>query len=153
MSRPGPSDPGTFIVEDGILPPMKFPSQEWATEFMAAINANEAYRAAASAWEGDILFLVRVADPNAAAPGVHLALSHGQCSAATFHADARAISSEFIYEGTSENWEKLLKGGIDPVKAILDGTFKIRGNLAKAMRFTKAAKELVETASKVPTTP
>ncbi|HYA71406.1 MAG TPA: SCP2 sterol-binding domain-containing protein [Thermoplasmata archaeon] len=131
---------------------MKFPSEEWAAEFKNAINANEAYRAAAQAWEGDILFLVRVPDPNAAAPGIHLALSHGQCSAATYHADARQVSSEFIYEGTTENWAKLLKGEVDPVKAILDGTFKIRGNLAKAMRFTKAAKELVETASKVPTT-
>jgi putative sterol carrier protein len=133
--------------------PMKFPSEEWAAEFKTAINANEAYRAAAQAWEGDILFLVRMADPNAPAPGVHLALSHGTCTAATFHADARQVSSEFIYEGTPENWAKLLKGDVDPVKAILDGTFKIRGNLAKAMRFTKAAKELVETASKVPTTP
>ena len=132
---------------------MQFPSQEWATAFRAAINANEAYRAAAMAWEGDILFLVKGADVNAAAPGVYLALAHGECSEATYHADARSVSSEFIYEGTPENWQKLLKGDVDPVKAILDGTFRIRGNLAKAMRFTKAAKELVETASKVPTGP
>ena len=132
---------------------MQFPSQEWATAFMAAINANEAYRAAAQAWQGDILFLVKGADTNAAAPGVHLALAHGQCSEATYHADARSVSSEFIYEGSPENWQKLLKGDVDPVKAILDGTFRIRGNLAKAMRFTKAAKELVETASKVSTGP
>jgi len=39
------------------------------------------------------------------------------------------------------------------VKAILDGTFRIKGNLAKAMRFTRAAKELVETAASVPTDP
>ena len=129
---------------------MKFPSAEWAEEFRSILNQNDAYRDAARAWEGDILFLVRNPDPNAAAPGIHLALAHGQCSAATFHDDARAVSSEFVYEGTAENWQKLIAGQIDPVKAILDGTFKIKGNLAKAMRFTKAAKELVETASKVP---
>jgi len=132
---------------------MQFPSQEWASAFMAAINANEAYRAAAQAWEGDILFLVKGSATNDAAPGVHLALAHGACSAATYHADARSVASEFIYEGSPENWQKLLKGEVDPVKAILDGTFRIRGNLAKAMRFTKAAKELVETAAKVPTGP
>jgi putative sterol carrier protein len=129
---------------------MKFPSQEWADAFRAAINRNEAYRAAAQAWEGDILFLERGADTAAAAPGIHLALAHGECSAATFHADARSVSSEFVYEGTPENWQKLLAGQVDPVKAILDGTFRIKGNLAKAMRFTRAAKELVETAAKVP---
>ena len=129
---------------------MKFPSEEWAAEFRRRINENEAYRAAAQAWEGDILFLVRTADANAPAPGVHLSLSHGECSAATFHPDARDVSSEFVYEGTPENWQKLLAGQVDPVKAILDGTFRIKGNLAKAMRFTRAAKELVETAAKVP---
>jgi len=132
---------------------MKFPSEEWAAAFRAALNENEAYRAAAQAWEGDILFLVRGADPNAAAPGIHLALAHGGCSAATFHADARAVPSEFVYEGTAENWAKLRSGQLDPVKAILDGTFRIKGNLAKVMRFTRAAKELVETAARIPTDP
>jgi len=132
---------------------MKFPSQEWALAFRDAINGNAAYREAARAWEGDILFLVRSPDPSGAAPGVHLALAHGECSEASFHADAREVASEFVYEGSPENWQRLLSGQLDPVKAILDGTFRIRGNLAKAMRFTRAAKELVETAAKVPTDP
>ena len=132
---------------------MQFPSEEWAAAFRAAINQNSEYRAAAQAWEGDILFLVRGPDPNAPSPGVHLALSHGECSSATYHADARTVSSEFIYEGTPENWKKLLAREVDPVNAILNGTFKIKGNLAKAMRFTRAAKELVETAAKIPTGP
>jgi len=132
---------------------MKFPSAEWAAEFRSVLNQNEAYREAAQAWEGDILFLVRNADAQAPSPGIHLALAHGECSAATFYPDARAVASEFVYEGTPENWQRLLGGQLDPVKAILDGTFRIRGNLAKAMRFTRAAKELVETAAKVPTTP
>ncbi|HTT44623.1 MAG TPA: SCP2 sterol-binding domain-containing protein [Thermoplasmata archaeon] len=132
---------------------MKFPSQEWAMAFRDAINENVAYREAARAWEGDILFLVRSPDPAGVAPGVHLALAHGECSEATFHADAREVASEFVYEGSPENWQRLLSGQVDPVKAILDGTFRIKGNLAKAMRFTRAAKELVETAAKVPTDP
>ena len=132
---------------------MEFPSAEWAQAYRDALNANRSYQEAAQAWVGDILLLVRPSDPNAAAPGVHLVLAHGECSAATYHADARDVASEFVYEGTAENWEKLLRHEVDPVKAILDGTFKIRGNLAKAMRFTRAAKELVETASRVPSGP
>jgi putative sterol carrier protein len=129
---------------------MTFPSSEWAESFRTALNQNPAYQEAAQAWEGDILFLVRPPDPNAPAPGIHLALAHGQCSAATYHPDARGVASEFVYEGSAENWARLMRKEVDPVKAILDGTFKIRGNLAKAMRFTRAAKELVETAASVP---
>lgn len=131
---------------------MKFPSAEWAAAYRAALNANPAYREAAAAWVGDILLLVKPADPNSPAPGVHLALAHGECSSATYLEDARAVASEFVYEGSSENWGRLLRREVDPVKALMDGTFRIRGNLVKAMRFTKAAKELVDTAAEIPAT-
>lgn len=132
---------------------MKFPSPEWAAAYRTALNSSAAYCDAAAAWVGDVLLLVRGSDAAAPTPGVLLELAHGECSAATFHADARAVTSEFVYEGSRENWERLVRGEIDPVKAILDGTFKIRGNLAKALRFTRAAKELVETAAGIPVDP
>ncbi|HYA58537.1 MAG TPA: SCP2 sterol-binding domain-containing protein [Thermoplasmata archaeon] len=128
---------------------MQFPSAEWATEFRTRLNANAAYHEAAKAWVGDILLLVRPTDPNAPAPGVLLALAHGECSAATYYPDAKAVAAEFVYEGTPENWQRLIRKETDPVKAIMDGTFKVKGNLAKMMRFTRAAKELVETAGQV----
>jgi putative sterol carrier protein len=132
---------------------MHFPSQEWADAYRTALNANAAYQEAARAWEGDILLLVKPASPSDPAPGIHLALAHGSCSAATFHPDARSVASEFVYEGPTESWQRLLRHEVDPVKAIVDGTFKVRGNLAKLMRFTRAAKELVETAGRVPSDP
>ncbi|MGP8073243.1 MAG: SCP2 sterol-binding domain-containing protein [Thermoplasmata archaeon] len=131
---------------------MSFPSTEWAEAFRTALNQNSAYQEAAKAWEGDIVFLIRAPESDHPSPGIHLVLAHGQCSAATFHPDARSVSSEFVYEGTPENWTRLLRKEIDPVKSILNGTFKIRGNPAKLMRFTRAAKELVETAASVPAT-
>ncbi len=128
---------------------MPFPSAEWAAAFQKALNENAAYAEAAKAWVGDILLLVRPADPAQPAPGVLLDLANGQCRSATYQPDARSVAAEFVYEGTAENWQRLVRHEVDPVKAILDGTFKVRGNLAKLMRFTRAAKELVETASNV----
>jgi putative sterol carrier protein len=129
---------------------MTFPSAEWAAAYRTALNENAAYRDAARAWVGDIMLLVRPSAADAPAPGVLLDLADGSCRAATYYPDARRVPSEFVYEGTPENWEKLMRHELDPVKAILDGTFKVKGNLAKLMRFTRAAKELVETASNVP---
>ena len=128
---------------------MSFPSAEWASAVRKALNENAAYAEAAKAWVGDILLLVKPADPAAPAPGVHLDLANGTCRAATFLPDARSFAAEFVYEGPPESWDRLMRHEVDPVKAILDGTFKVRGNLAKLMRFTRAAKELVETASNV----
>lgn len=129
---------------------MPFPSAEWAAAYRTALNENVAYREAAKAWVGDILLLVRPVEPDAPAPGVHLDLANGVCNAATYYPDAREVKSEFVYEGTPESWQRLMRREVDPVRAIMDGTFKVRGNLAKLMRFTRAAKELVETASLVP---
>ncbi len=128
---------------------MAFPSAEWAAAFQKAVNENAAYAEAARAWVGDILLLVKPADATAPAPGVLLDLANGTCRASTFLPDARGTAAEFVYEGPPESWQRLMRHEVDPVKAILDGTFKVRGNLAKLMRFTRAAKELVETASNV----
>ncbi|MGP8077676.1 MAG: SCP2 sterol-binding domain-containing protein [Thermoplasmata archaeon] len=129
---------------------MRFPSDEWAEAFRVALNSSAEYREAAAAWEGEILLRVLPPGTDAPAPGIHLALAHGECTRASYHADARSVASEFVYEGSSENWRRLLRGEIDPVKSILDGTFRMRGNLLKASRFTRAAKALVETAAAVP---
>ena len=131
----------------------KFPSAEWATAFREAIGQNAAYADAAQAWEGDILLLVRPDAGEGPAPGVHLDLAHGACRSAEFLDDARGCESEFVFEGTRSSWARVMRREIDPVKAILDGTFKIRGNLAKALRFSRAAKELVETAAAIPAEP
>jgi putative sterol carrier protein len=129
---------------------VRFPSTEWAESFRSALELNAEYRDAAAAWEGEILFRVSPPVVDAPAPGILLALAHGHCTAATFHADSRAVLSEFVYEGSRENWQRLLRGELDPVKSIMDGTFRMRGNLLKASRFLRAAKALVETAASIP---
>ncbi len=130
---------------------MKFPSEEWANAFRAALNSNPRYAEAARQWEGDILLRV-VPDPaGGPSPGVQLVLAHGECRAATFLAESGSASSEFIFEASEKNWARLLRHEVDPVAAILDRTIRIHGNLPKLMRFTRAAKELVDTAAEMPT--
>jgi putative sterol carrier protein len=128
-----------------------FPSVEWAQLFKKALNENPAYAQAAAAWEGDLMFEVL---PNAQAPkgpGIYLDLSHGQCTEARFVPDAGTESPEFVFRATRENWQKIMRREIDPVKAFLGGTIKMSGNPAKIMRFIGAAKELIDTAAGVPT--
>lgn len=131
---------------------MRFPSAEWAEAFVQALNANDEYRAAATAWEGEFLLRVLPNTGSGPAPGVLLDLYHGSCRGARFEPDSRTTESEFVYEGAAANWARLITGDLDPVGALMDGTFKLRGNLAKAMRFTRAAKELVATAARLPDT-
>ncbi|MEM2987446.1 MAG: SCP2 sterol-binding domain-containing protein, partial [Candidatus Bathyarchaeia archaeon] len=61
-----------------------------------------------------------------------------------------AKKAAFVYEGPYSNWKKLIMGQLDPIQSLLMRKFKLSGNMAKVMRYTKAASELVKTASKVP---
>jgi putative sterol carrier protein len=129
---------------------MRFLSQEWADRFKEALNGNAAYREAGAAWEGEILLLVTPDEQARKGEGIFLDLAAGSCRDAKYIPDAAERACEFVYQGRRQDWARLLRRELDPVKALFDGTFRIKGNLAKAMRFTRAAKELVETVAQVP---
>lgn len=84
-------------------------------------------------------------------PGIYLDLYHGQCREARFVADPTVVEPEFALRATRENWQRLMRHELEPIKAFLNGTIKLSGNPAKLMRFVNAAKELLETAAGVPT--
>ncbi|MFZ0698839.1 MAG: SCP2 sterol-binding domain-containing protein [Thermoplasmata archaeon] len=129
---------------------MKFPSQAWADALRSVVNADTEYADAARGWEGDILLRVTGGTAEAPTPGVHLDLTNGRCRGARFLADSRSTESEFVFEGSAESWQRVLARQIDPVQAIMGGTLKVRGNMAKLLRFTRAARQLVHDVGSIP---
>jgi putative sterol carrier protein len=128
-----------------------FPSPEWAALFQKAINDNPAYAQAAAAWEGDLMLEVLPDAQATKGPGIYLDLAHGKSKEAKFVEDPSTVNPEFIFRATRENWQRVMRKELDPVKAFLGGTIKMSGNPAKIMRFVTAAKELLDTAATVPT--
>ena len=129
----------------------KFPSEEWIKVFKDEVNKNKAYEEAAKGWEGDFLF---IATPDAGLEKeviFYVDLWHGKCRDAYIVPSREAKKTEFIYEGPYSNWKKLILGEIGPIRGLLTRKFKLTGNMTKIMKYTKAATELVKTASKVPT--
>jgi putative sterol carrier protein len=129
----------------------KFPSAGWAELFRTAVNESAEYATAAQAWEGEVLLRILPGQTAAPVPGIHLDLAHGACRSATFLSDSGSAEAEIVLEGEREEWQRILRREADPVREVLSGRLKIRGNFAKAMRFTKATTLLVAIASSVPT--
>lgn len=130
----------------------KFPSEEWVIEYMNKLNSNADYQDAGSKWEGAITFVVQKDDSFGEDAYIYLDLYHGKCREAKFSNNAADLPKpEFKYIGTYGNWRKLIIGEIDPIKGILTGKFKLEGAMMKIMRYTRAAKEMVNTASMVQT--
>jgi putative sterol carrier protein len=132
---------------------VKFGTNEWIEQFVKTLNNNEAYAEAAETWEGDFLFIVWP-DKEAGFDEevvMWMDLWHGKCRDHALLPNRDAKETAFIYEGELANWQEIIEGRLDPIKALLTRKMKLTGDRAKVMRATRAAKELVRTAQMIET--
>jgi putative sterol carrier protein len=118
---------------------------------MEQVNANEKYADAAKTWEGDFLFVVNPDAEHKESATIYMDLWHGKCRGAALVKAGEQKKTAYVYSGPYGNWQKLINKQIDPIQGLLTGKFKLQGDMAKVLRAIRAAKELVETAGKVPT--
>lgn len=144
----------------------KIMSAEWLDLYKVALNKNEAYAKAASWWTGDFVFIVRASGSLKNDLFAFIGLSHGKCTGVKSLASEdeyevvqpgdsassnEKVAVEFVYEAKYDAWLKILKGELDPVRGLLSGQAKIVGNMAKILKATDAAKELVRTSTMIDT--
>jgi putative sterol carrier protein len=65
--------------------------------------------------------------------------------------DESARNPEFRVAGNVKQWRRVISREVDPIKALMTNTLKLKGNFAKIMRSVRAAQELVLCAAAVPT--
>lgn len=130
---------------------LKFPSDEWVKEFANQINASKAYERSAKDWEGDFIF---VCEPDQAFTETRyllVGLYHGKCTDAVEVASESEREAQFILRATFSNWRKVIEGKLDPISGMMTRKLKLKGDMMKVMRYPKAARELVNCVSRVPT--
>lgn len=129
----------------------KFPSEDWIKAYKEELNKNKVYEEAAKDWEGDFLFIITPGEGIEKEIVFYVDLWHGKCRDAYMVPSREAKKAAFIFEGPYSNWKKLIMGQLDPIHAIMMRKFNLQGDMAKVLRYTKAASELVKTASRIPT--
>jgi len=130
-----------------------FPSDEWLTRYRDLINGSEEYREAAKTWEGDIAFVLE-AEPDRGVPdelAAQLDLWHGECRGARMIAANEGDAAAYGIRAPYSRWREVLRGELDPVKGMVQGKLKLRGDLANIVRHVRAARELVRLTTLVPT--
>jgi len=128
---------------------VKFPSDEWIEVFKDELNRNADYERAAKDWEGDFLFVILPEGELENEVKYYLDLWHGKCREA-YRVDGNK-NTAFTFSGSYSNWKKLIENELDPIKGFIRGLFKIKGDSFKILSYVKAAKELVNTANRIPT--
>lgn len=130
-----------------------FPSDEWFAAFVEAINGSSEYRDAAAEWEGDVAFVFE-AEPDKNHPEDvwgWLDLWHGECRAGRLVEREEGERARYVIRAPYTRWKEILRGELDPVKAMMQGKLKLKGDLPTIVRYIRAANELVHLTETVPT--
>jgi putative sterol carrier protein len=131
----------------------EFPTQGWFRALVDAINDSAAYRDAASDWEGDVAFLIEADPERGLSDDVwgYLDLWHGACRDGGVVTAERGADAEFVIGATYRRWKDVVRGELDPVRAMMQGKLRVSGDLPKILRYVEAAHELVVICGTVPT--
>lgn len=130
-----------------------FPTDEWFRAFVAEVNGSQEYKVAAADWEGDIAFLI-LAEPDKHLPEDvwgWLDLWHGECRAGGVVAPTRGAEARYVITAPYSRWKDVLLGELDPIKGMMQGKLKVRGDLPTIIRYVQAANELVRLTGEVDT--
>ena len=131
-----------------------FLSDDWVVAYKEVINGDATYKKAGATWDKGVVVLVCKADP---AIGIHedaaiwLDLHHGVCRDARMTNLEEANEAPFCITANYDRWKQVLRGTLDPIKGIMQGKLRLRGNLASVVRYVAASKALVKCAANVPT--
>ncbi len=130
-----------------------FPSEEWLEEFVQRINDSNEYREAAATWEGDVCFVFE-AEPDKGVPeDVYgwLDLWHGECRDGKLVSAEEGEKAQFMIRAPYSRWKDVIRKELDPVKGMMQGKLRLRGDLPAIVRHVRAAQVLVSLAGRVPT--
>jgi putative sterol carrier protein len=152
-----------------------YPSKEWLEEYRKMLNQSKEYKEAGKGWgvgwNGDFIFQIEnipidkisVEDlPADQAKELKeyiingtsyslIQLKDGECKGARPLKDPKEVEASFIMKGPYENWKKLTKGELDATRALLTRKFKLEGNMAKVMQYTRAANIMTNISSSIKT--
>lgn len=116
-----------------------FATQAWLDEMANLLNNDPEYAEGAKDWEGDYLYIVEPDDVQTTPIYYYVDLYHGKCRKATILNSLTEVKAEFELSAPYSVWKKLLLLELDGNKALMTRKLKLKGNMAKIMRSTKAA--------------
>jgi len=129
----------------------RFPTDEWIKALMVELNKSEAYHKAAKTWEGDFYFIATPGGSLTEAVVMYMDLWHGKCRDAYEVAEPGGSKPVFVLAGPVAVWKKVMTKKLDPMQAMMTGQLKLTGNMAIVMKNVRAAKELVESCTRIDT--
>ena len=116
-----------------------YPSQEWCDEWKNALNNDPAIEKTGKKWgvdfNGNFLFKVQPGDGLDEIAYVYLETAAGKCSESRMLKDPSEANLGFDVTGSYADFKAVVKGDKDFIEGVVRGIFKLKGDMAKIMRY------------------
>lgn len=125
-----------------------FASVEWLDAYKDAINSSPEIAESAKDWERDIVIVVE-AEPDKGIPVDLWALfdiDHGKVREARIVTPEEGDRATYVISAPYTQWKLVVQGRVDPIKGMLQGKLKVRGDVHTLAQEVKAAEALVKAA-------
>lgn len=124
-----------------------FFEEEWALLFKEALEKSEKFKKESrgfSAWVSLILLPEKNVKPKT------LRVYFNNCKVEKLEVQSFK-KSDFYLAGNLKNWRLVSSGKLDPIKAILIGRIKFKGDLKVAIKYTLAVRTAISLLKNIPT--
>jgi len=127
-------------------------STDWASAFKDEINKSSSYKSAGKGWKWTVGLVIE-AEPDKKVPepvGVVMDLFDGEARDIKIGSAAEAQTCNFVVTAPYTRWKQVSTKELDPIKGMLTGKLKLKGDLPTIVRYTRATQELVECTTRFP---
>ena len=131
-----------------------YPSEAWMKEWTEKINASKEFEDAAATWEGDICFVFKAQPDKGLADDLWtwMDLWHGKCRDYKYDlSPEEGEKARFVIQAPYSRWKEVVTQELDPIKGMMAGKLKLKGDIFTMIRHVKAAKAIVNVAGTVET--
>ena len=128
-----------------------FPSPEWLEDLSKKLNSDAKYAQIAKNWEGDMCVVIEPSGPLTEKLLYYLDLWHGKCRKTEILKDLSSVDPMFVLTATYDDISRIMKGGLDPMQAMMTRKLKVHGSMAYMMRNVPTVLDFVRCAREVTT--
>ncbi len=120
-------------------------TDEWCVAFEEKLKESKDFAEYNKGWEGDVSCIIQPEPEKGVKDEKYLYLdfNDGTVNGIRMIDKEKAESAKFVITGSYTRWKQVVMTELDPIKAMMQGKLKLKGNLPYIVKYLKGTQELL----------
>lgn len=115
-----------------------FPSQEWIKAMEALLDKNPEYKKAGATWEGDTIMIIEAEEGLLPESFIYYSHPHhGEILESYQLKSETEKTANYVIRAPYSTFKLIIQKKLDPMKAMMTGKIKIKGDMKKLLQYAK----------------